>query len=165
MFCKHLLRMKQFLTIPVFLLLANLAFAQAPLNDNCSGAIPLTAISSGGVCPTTIYTNVGASDALGTSNSPNPTCFNGLRAFKDVWFTFTTPSVGGNLNYRITVKGVSAADSIKNPQVAMYIGDCATGLFEEYCGTRLVTQDTNAVSLDAGCMGLEHNISSKWVAF
>ena len=152
MFCKHLLRMKQFLTIPVFLLLANLAFAQAPLNDNCSGAIPLTAISSGGVCPTTIYTNVGASDALGTSNSPNPTCFNGLRAFKDVWFTFNTPSVGGNLNYRITVKGVSAADSIKNPQVAMYIGDCATGLFEEYCGTRLVTQDTNAVSLDAGCM-------------
>ena len=151
MFYKHLLRMKQFLTFPIFLLLANLAFAQ-PLNDNCSGAITLTSIAAGGVCPTIAYTNVGANDALGTSNSPNPSCFNGLRAFKDVWFKFTTPSVGGNLNYRITVRGVAAADSIKNPQVAMYIGDCGTGLFEEYCGTRLVTRDTNAVSLDAGCM-------------
>jgi CHU_C Type IX secretion signal domain/CUB domain len=151
MFYKHLLRMKRFLTFPIFLLLVNIALAQ-PLNDNCSGAITLTSIASGGVCPTDIYTNVGASDATGTSNSPNPTCFNGLRAFKDVWFKFTTPSVGGNLNYRITVRGVTAVDSIKNPQVAMYIGDCATGLFEEYCGTRLVTQDTNAVSLDAGCM-------------
>ena len=118
MFYKHLLRMKQFLTFPIFLLLANLAFAQ-PLNDNCSGAITLTSIASGGVCPTTVYTNVGANDATGTSNSPNPSCFNGLRAFKDVWFKFTTPSVGGNLNYRITVRGVAAADSIKNPQVAM----------------------------------------------
>ena len=151
MLSKHLLRMKQFLTFPIFLLLANLAFAQ-PLNDNCSGAITLTSIAAGGVCPTTVFTNVGASDALGTSNSPNPSCFNGLRAFKDVWFKFTTPSVGGNLNYRITVRGVTALDSIKNPQVAMYIGDCGTGLFEEYCATRLVTSDTNAVSLDAGCM-------------
>ncbi len=151
MFCKHLLRMKRCLAFPIFLLLATLAFAQ-PLNDNCSGAITLTSIAAGGVCPTTIYTNVGAIDATGTSNSPNPSCFNGLRAFKDVWFKFTTPSVGSNLNYRITVRGVGAADSIKNPQVAMYIGDCGTGLFEEYCGTRLVTQDTNAVSLDAGCM-------------
>ncbi len=151
MFYKHLLRMKQFLTFPIFLLLANLAFAQ-PLNDNCSGAITLTSIAPGGICPTTEYTNVGANDALGTSNSPNPSCFNGLRGFKDVWFKFTTPSVGGNLNYRITIRGVAAADSIKNPQVAMYIGDCGTGLFEEYCGTRLVTRDTNAISLDAGCM-------------
>ena len=72
MFYKHLLRMKQFLTFPIFLLLANLAFAQVPLNDNCSGAITLTSIAAGGVCPTDIYTNVGASDALGISNSPNP---------------------------------------------------------------------------------------------
>ncbi len=144
--------MKQFLTLPLFLLIANLCFAQAPVNDNCSGAITLTSIAAGGVCPTTIYTNVNASDATGSSNSPNPSCFNGLRAFKDVWFKFTTPSVGGNLNYRISIKGVAAADSIKNPQVAMYIGDCGTGLFEEYCGTRLVSYDTSGISLDAGCM-------------
>lgn len=152
MFCKHLLRMKQFLTFPLFVLLANIAFAQTPSNDNCSGAITLTAITAGGVCPTTVYTNVGASDATGTASSPNPTCFNGLRAFKDVWFKFTTPSVGGNLNYRVTVRGVSTADSIKNPQVAMYIGDCGSGLFQEYCATKLVSQDTNAINLDAGCM-------------
>jgi hypothetical protein len=152
MFCKHLLRMKQFLTLSFFLLLASLAFAQVPAYDNCSGAVSLTPIAAGGVCPVDIYTNINASDATGTSSSPNPSCFNGLRAFKDVWFKFTTPSVGSNLNYRITLKGVSAADSIKNPQIAMYIGDCGTGLFEEYCGTRAIMRDTNGVNLDAGCM-------------
>ncbi|MBL7818425.1 MAG: gliding motility-associated C-terminal domain-containing protein [Saprospiraceae bacterium] len=145
--------MKQFLTIPFLLLLANLAFAQAPSNDNCSGAITLTPITAGGVCPTDIYTNVNANDATGGTGSNNPSCFNGLRAFKDVWFKFTTPAAtGSNLNYRVTVRGVTAADSIKNPQVAMYIGDCGTGLFEEYCATRLITRDTNSISLDAGCM-------------
>ncbi len=152
MFCKHLLRMKQFLIFPIFVLLANMAFAQTPLNDNCSGAITLTPIAAGGVCATTVYTNINATDASGTSGSPNPTCFNGQRAFKDVWFKFTTPSVGGNLNYRVTVKGVAAADSIKNPQIAMYIGDCGSGLFPEYCTTKLVAQDTNGINLDAGCM-------------
>ncbi len=152
MFCKHLLRMKQFLTLSLFLLLANYAVAQAPANDNCSGAITLTPIAAGGVCPTTVYTNVNATDATGTLSSPNPLCFNGQKAFKDVWFKFTTPSVGGNLNYRITIKGVAAADSIKNPQIAMYIGDCGTGLFPEYCTTKFVTQDTNAVSLEVGCI-------------
>lgn len=152
MFCKHLLRMKQFLTFPIFLLLAHIAFAQAPSNDNCSGAITLTPIAVGGACPTTTYTNVGASDAV-VGSTLNPSCFNGQRAFKDVWFKFTTPAASsGNLNYRVTIQGVSAADSIKNPQVAMYIGDCTTGLFLEYCATRLVTSGTNTVVLDAGCM-------------
>jgi CHU_C Type IX secretion signal domain/CUB domain len=151
MFRKHLLRMKQFLTFPIFLLLANIALAQ-PLNDNCSGAIPITPIAAGAVCPIDIYTNINATDATGSSSSPNPSCFNGQRAFKDVWFKFTTPSVGGNLNYRVTVRGIAAADSIKNPQVAMYIGDCGSGLFPEYCTTKLVAQDTNAINLDAGCM-------------
>ena len=132
-------------------LLATTTFAQAPANDNCSGVITLTPTAVGGACPTTIYTNVGASDATGAASSPNPSCFNGLRAFKDVWFKFRTTS-GANVNYRVSIKGTNAADSIKNPQVALYVGDCTIGLVEEYCATKDVVRDTNGISLDAGCM-------------
>ena len=74
-------------------LIATTAFAQAPPNDNCSGAITLTPIAAGGACPTTIRTNIGATDATGGIGSNNPSCFNGLRAFKDVWFKFQTAVV------------------------------------------------------------------------
>ena len=130
-------------------LIATTTFAQAPANDNCSGVITLTPTAVGGACPTTIYTNVGASDATGAANSPNPSCFNGLRAFKDVWFKFRTTS-GSNVNYRVSIKGTNAADAIKNPQVALYVGDCTIGLVEEYCATKDVVRDTNGISLDAG---------------
>ncbi len=132
-------------------LIATTAFAQVPANDNCSGAITLTPIAAGGACPTTIRTNIGATDATGGIGSNNPSCFNGLRAFKDVWFKFRT-ATGTNVNYRITIKGTNTADSIKNPQVALYVGDCTTGLVEEYCATKDVVRDTNGISLDAGCM-------------
>ena len=130
---------------------ATTAFAQAPPNDNCSGAITLTPIASGGACPTTIRTNIGATDATGGVGSNNPSCFNGLRAFKDVWFKFRTAG-GTNVNYRVTIKGTTTADSIRNPQVALYVGDCVTGLVEEYCATKDIVENTNGISIDAGCM-------------
>jgi CHU_C Type IX secretion signal domain/CUB domain len=149
---RHLNRMKRIFTALIStVLLATTAFAQVPANDNCSGVITLTPTAVGGACPTTIYTNVGATDATGAINSPNASCFNGLRAFKDVWFKFTTTS-GSNVNYRVSIKGTNAADSIKNPQVALYVGNCTSGLVEEYCATKDVTRDTNGISIDAGCM-------------
>lgn len=132
-------------------LLATTTFAQAPANDNCTGAVTLTPTPVGGACPTTIYPNIGATDAP-VGSERNPDCFNGARAYKDVWFKFRTAG-GTNVNYRVTIKGVNAADSIKNPQVALYVGDCAVGLVKEYCATKEVgTADANSISLDAGCM-------------
>ena len=127
------------------------AKAQAPANDNCSGAIPLTISTLGGACPTTIYTNVNATDATGTPNSPNPSCFNGLKGFKDVWFTFTTPATGGQ-NFYVDIVGVSAADSLKNPQAALYVGDCTLGLFEEYCQTQFSNINGRSLHFEAGNM-------------
>jgi CHU_C Type IX secretion signal domain/CUB domain len=148
---EHLNRMKRIFTALIStVLLATNAFGQVP-NDNCSGAITLTPTPIGASCSTTLYTNVGATDATGASNSPNPTCFNGLRGFKDVWFKFKT-TTGTNVNYRVTIKGSNAADSIKNPQVALYVGDCSTGLVGEYCATKDVAYDANGITLDAGCM-------------
>jgi CHU_C Type IX secretion signal domain/CUB domain len=149
---RHFNRMKRIFTALIStVLLATTAFAQVPANDNCSGAITLTPTPIGSACPTAIYTNVGANDATGAINSPNPTCFNGLRAFKDVWFKFRT-TTGSNVNYRVAIKGINAADSIKNPQIALFVGDCTSGLVEEYCATKDIVRDTNGISIDAGCM-------------
>ena len=52
--------MKQLGAVLLLVLMANIAFAQ--VNDNCSGAITLTATAAGGACPSIIYTNVGASE-------------------------------------------------------------------------------------------------------
>lgn len=147
----HLYRVKLIFAIICSFTSANVLFSQAPANDVCSGAIPLSITAQNAACPTTIYTNVNATDATGATNSPNPTCFNGLKAFKDVWFTFTTPATGAQ-NYRIEIAGVTAADSIKNPQVALYVGNCTVGLFQEYCATQVSGVSSNKIVLEAGTM-------------
>jgi CHU_C Type IX secretion signal domain/CUB domain len=140
--------MRGTLTAFITLIWATLAFAQ-PANDNCAGAITLTPIPEGNTCSSTIYTNVAATNAA-AGNALNPECFNGQLAFKDVWFKFRTANEA-NANYRITIRGVSAADAIKNPQLALYIGSCGT-LVREFCATKTAVGDTNAISFDAGCV-------------
>ena len=147
----HLYRVKFIFTSLIFLSFAQLMLAQAPANDICSGAISLSITPLNGTCPTTVYSNIGAVDATGINNSPNPTCFNGLKAFKDVWFTFKTPATGAQ-NFRVDIAGVTAADSIRNPQVALYIGDCSVGLFEEYCQTQVSGLNSGGLRIDAGNM-------------
>ena len=147
----HLYRITLIFAVLISSLLSNTVIAQAPTNDNCSGAIPLTINALSDACPTTVYTNIGAADANDGVGSNNPTCFNGLKAFKDVWFKFTTPATGAQ-NYRIEIAGVNAADSLKNPQIALYIGDCTNGLFEEYCQTQVTGLNTRTLRLDAGNM-------------
>jgi hypothetical protein len=144
---------KHFYTFTFFAILFSSinAMAQAPSNDNCSGAISLTLSTIDGVCPATIFTNVNATDAIGTSNSPNPSCFNGLKGFKDVWFTFTTPATGGQ-NFYVDIQGVNAADSLKNPQAALYVGDCTLGLFEEYCQTQTTNINGRTLHFEAANM-------------
>jgi hypothetical protein len=121
--------------------------AQAPANDNCSGAIPLSITAQTANCPTTTYTNVGATDATGSSNSPNPICFNGSRAFKDVWFTFTTMATGPQ-NYRIAIEG-AASGALVSPQAALYVGSCTTGFFEEVCRSQPVGSSNTSLNFDA----------------
>ena len=128
-----------------------IAISAQPVNDNCSGALALSLTPLGGVCANTIYTNVGATDATRTANSPIPNCFNGSKAFKDVWFTFTTGN-SGYQNYRFDVKGTNTADSIANPQIALYYGDCNVGLFQDYCMTQPTNLVSNGIRLDAGNM-------------
>ncbi len=142
--------MKYFSPLLFCLFFCVAAIAQ-PANDKCAGAIPLTLTPLGGVCPSTIYTNIAATDATGGINSPNGACFNGLKAFKDVWFTFTTGNTGYQ-NYRFDVKGTNTSDSIVRPQIALYYGDCNVGLFQDYCQPQPAGVISNSIRLDAGNM-------------
>ena len=148
MFLQKIRRFKHLLTFSALLLGVLNTNAQAPTNDNCAGAIPLSITAQSAVCPTTSYTNVGATDATGASNSPNPICFNGSRAFKDVWFSFTTPTTGPQ-NYRIDINGGTASTALVNPQAALYFGNCGAGLFEEICRTQPANNSNKSISFDA----------------
>jgi hypothetical protein len=121
--------------------------AQAPSNDNCSGAIPLSITTQTEDCPTVVYSDRNATDATGSSTSPNPICFNGSRAFKDVWFTFTTTATGPQ-NYRFTV-GTSGNGALVNPQAALYVGNCSIGLFEEFCQGQTAGSSNTLLNFDA----------------
>lgn len=119
--------MKHFFTLLVCCLLGGAAIAQ-PANDNCSGAINLPLLSPQTVCPNTPYTNV---NATGSTILPSniPACFNQSSPNRDVWFKFTVP-VGSDGNVSITLAS-TAVNGIRNPEIALYVGNCGAGIFNE----------------------------------
>ncbi len=123
-------------------------WSQTPVNDNCAGLIDLGVAPA---CPPDTFTNQNATNSnIGFDN--NPSCFNGNLASRDVWFAFTAPDT--LLNFRITVAGVGA-NSIQNPQFAIYRGDCQPdGLAELLCAVADVGE--NSVFLDV--QGLTPNL-------
>ncbi|UOG75078.1 T9SS type A sorting domain-containing protein [Hymenobacter tibetensis] len=96
------------------LLLAPAAWAQAPANDNCTGAIPLTV---GAICTLTTGTNVNATDGA----TPAPSCGDtSIPASKDVWYSLVVPA-GGSFNVSTSaVAGSSFDDTV----VEIYSGTC-----------------------------------------
>ena len=145
--------MKQQFTL-AFLLFSLNIFAQAPVNDDCSGLIDL------GVAPACseneFFTNVNATGSdIGFGNVP--TCFNGGNVENDVWFAFTTSDT--IFDYTITVTGLtdgSGSDPLENPQIALYRGDCQVdGLAELAC----VSADNGETMVELDVMGLTPNIT------
>ncbi len=136
--------MKHFFTL-FLAFVATLALAQ-PVNNNCSGAINLgTPVASAGTCPTTIYSSV---DATASTVLPvnSPSCFNGNVSNRDVWFKFTIPATSDG-NVDISLVG-TAVGSIKNPEIAIYRGDCASNFFNELdCATTVSTPNATTVRL------------------
>lgn len=133
------------LTLFVFLLgLSFRVLAQAPVNDDCAGLIDLGYAPT---CPTDTFTNINATASdIGSDN--NPSCFNSNIATHDVWFMFTCPDTA--FDFRITLTGVTA-NSIVNPEFAIYRGDCAVdGLAELLC----VKADPGETSVFLDVVGL-----------
>ncbi|MEI8202249.1 MAG: T9SS type A sorting domain-containing protein [Bacteroidota bacterium] len=80
-----------------------------PINDNCSGSIPLTIDS---ICSFTTYTTIGATASAGV---PSPGCANYVGA--DVWFSAVVPASG-----RLIFD--SKNEGIVNGGMAIYSGNC-----------------------------------------
>ena len=144
---------KQCAIIWLFLVVgfAPLSLLAQPANDDCAGVIDL---GEAVICPSPdIYNNIGASmSEVFTNTSDNiPGCFVG-NADRDVWFSFSTPPVGGIIDFEVLITGVSELNpSIENPQVAIYRGDCALdGLAELAC----VSAEAGATAVELEILGL-----------
>ncbi len=135
--------MKQLLLHIAVWCFAATTFAQAPGNDDCTTPIDL---GTAPVCTNTIYTNVNATASnIGSNNIPS--CFSTGAPKRDVWFVFTCPAAP--LDFRIILIGVGGAASVKNPEIAVYRGDCVTdGLAELVAGCAAAAPGTTDVFLD-----------------
>lgn len=143
------------LFLPFFILLAftGKIFAQAPVNDNCSGLIDLGLLPA---CPSTIYSNVNATASnIGFGN--NPSCFNGGAAQRDVWFSFTTSDTLFDITISLTgVLNGPNADAIGNPEIALYRGDCEfNGLAEIAC----ISSPNGSTQVVLDVLGLTPNVT------
>ncbi|MCO6475316.1 MAG: CUB domain-containing protein, partial [Phaeodactylibacter sp.] len=138
--------------LSLFFLFLTLALAgQAPVNDNCAGAIDLGVLPAD--CSGQIYNNVNATaSGLGAGNIPN--CFNGGNVNRDVYFTFTTNDTLRDVSIILQGTDAGANGPITNPQVAIYRGDCVGGLaFLGFCLS--APSGSNQLQLDV--LGLTPN--------
>ncbi|SHM06587.1 T9SS type A sorting domain-containing protein [Hymenobacter psychrotolerans] len=129
------------------LLLAPAAWAQAPANDNCSGAIALTA---GTTCTVTAATNLNATASTGVA-APGANCFVAATPVSnDVWYSIVVPASGG-----ITVTTSAVTGSlVEDTGMTLYTGTCGGTLTEVGCsddasGSTLFSSAT-ATGLTAG---------------
>ncbi len=144
--------MKRLFTLVAALATVCSLFSQTPVNDNCSGLIDL---GTAPICPGDIFSNVNATSSdIGNDN--NPSCFNSGVAQHDVWFMFTCPDT--LFDFRITLTGVGA-NSILNPEFAVYRGDCTfDGLAELLCAKADVGENTLFLDVTGLTPGLPYFI-------
>ncbi|MEL6639098.1 MAG: gliding motility-associated C-terminal domain-containing protein [Bacteroidota bacterium] len=103
------------------------ALAQ-PVNDDCFGAILLPDVIDWCSEPNTL-SNVNATG----SAEPRPSCFPGQQdEILDVWYYFIAQGNAANLRV-IGNTSLSPGGTIANPEMALYSGNCQSGLLEEEC--------------------------------
>jgi Cleaved Adhesin Domain/Secretion system C-terminal sorting domain len=98
----------------------SLATAQAPANDNCSGAIAVPIAANAAACTPTLVTTVGATQST-EANACSASWYD-----DDVWYSFTTPAV---LTDSIIVEcSFITGSAVTNIGMAVYNGCGGTGL-------------------------------------
>jgi hypothetical protein len=97
-----------------FLLAPAAAWAQAPANDNCTGAIALTV---GATCTTTAATNAGATASTGVAAA---SCGGTGAGIDDVWYSVVVPTGGA-----VTVAtSITAGSPMDDTVLELYTGTC-----------------------------------------
>ncbi len=131
-------RLPQYIWLAILLALStSRASAQG---DNCNSASYLSDVSN--FCSADGFYN----NATGTLDvNPQPFCWSGSPT-KDVWFKFTAIAPAAY----ITVTGSGNSPIIRQPRIALYSGDCSSGLTEVYCSDG--TSGTNFSQLYSGLL-------------
>jgi len=141
LFCNFILVMS--IALPGFQLKA-----QAPANDECSGAIIVALTPFGSSCSTT----VGASTSGATRSLPNPSCTSTLND-DDVWYKFTATTEA------VVVRVMNAVNIVtgQNTQIgfAMYEQACPSTGTQVYC-SNFITAGSSYQVIDGLTPGLEY---------
>ncbi len=118
--------MKTLFTIPLTVFSFFFAFAQVPVNDDCSGLIDLGEVP---YCSQAAqFTNLNATPSIIDVPMNNvPACW-GNPGERDVWFQFSLPANGSITDVSIDLWGnIAGNGTLKMPQLAVYRGDCEFG--------------------------------------
>jgi gliding motility-associated-like protein len=114
--------MKKILFLFYFTLLSLVGFSQG---DDCSTALQLTNLSN--FCSSNgAYTNATAT----VGGFGIPACWQSGTT-SDVWFKFI--ATGTDVIFSVNGSGKSTGATLKNPEVALYTGDCASTISELAC--------------------------------
>ncbi len=131
--------------LAVAFLFAGQAFAQAPVNDACSGAEQLTVPASGAFANSGVTANI---DQAVAGVETTMAC-SGTAQTRSVWYTFTAPVTGV---YRVATCGVTNFDTA----MQVYSGTCGsltslgiTGCNDDGCAT-FSASGLSALSLVGG---------------
>ncbi len=117
----------RFCCLWAFASLSLVASAQ-PVNDDCFGASLLTDVVNWCSEPG-ILTNVNATSSV----EPRPSCFPGQQEeILDVWYYFIAQGNAANLRVIGNIP-LSPGGTISSPELALYSGNCQSGLLEEEC--------------------------------
>ena len=131
----------RFLLSICFLLRGLLVFAQAPVNDECEGAINLANVRGFNCSTNAGYTNVRATP----STVASVTCL--TTGGNDVWFKFTAIAT----DVRVTVIGATSTDpggTLRRPELALYSGTTCDDKSEFRCQRDIL--GVNSVELYLG---------------
>ena len=141
--------MKALFILPLTVFSCLFAAAQAPLNDDCTGATDLGEVPYCSIAAQ--FTNLNATTSNIDPMFNVPTCWNNL-GDRDVWFQFMLPADGSITDVSINVWGnIAGNGTLKMPQLAVYRGDCVFGgLAELAC----ITASLNVNELQLNLFGL-----------
>ncbi len=115
-----------------------------PTNNDCTGVIDLGLAP---VCPTDVYTNIGATP-YDIDFENTPPCFMNTPE-NDVWFSFQTDAV--ITDYRFIITGVTdnGNNAISDLQVGLYRGFCIpNGLSLSGCGVGMAGENMLSFEVD-----------------
>ncbi len=100
--------------------------AQAPANDECTGATVITTVPFGTSCSSSVNANT----VNATQSSPNPSCTS-TDNNDDIWYRFTTASASVIIRFGNVTNNATGSGAIAG--YALYSAPCPSGTVSIFC--------------------------------